>query len=687
MTIVKSTASFFSISKTIILEDFKRLWGISLLSFLTYFLTGTFSIIMHYDELNQYGDLVHNVLINNQEFYILLLLAVPIAVSAILFRYIQTVSSTAVIHAMPFKRKTLFNSHFLSGMLIILIPILLNGLILLLISKPVMSSVNNGPNPISVTLDVFSRTEILAWMGQSILTVITLFSIGIFSAVISGTSLLQVLFSMGFVFLLPALEMIFIYYCQIFVYGFEMTRQLRTVVYKSSPYLNILSNREFDPVTVIYYVSSFIAIIAVSYFLYKNRPLEKATDSITYNLLKPVFKFLAAFCGMSVLGLYFMQFGKTKIIMYVGFFLGALLTYIIAEMIIKKTIWVFRNMKGFLIYLVVAVLFFISLSIDITGYEKRIPNLDQIEAVSLDHYDYENTNDTMDFLKDPQNIQSLLNLHKYMIENKKTFKKTPSNLKTQDCRNISIGYKLKNGHIIWRRYLLDSDLWIANQNIRNIYESKEQKRNSNSIFKIKPTDIGVVTITPPYSVPKSVIVSDKDEISSLVHSLKNDILNEKFDSITSSKLPVANIQITLKDFSYKKLYPNNDSYQNFYQDNSYSIKKSFPLTVEWLKLHGYYDKIKVTSNDIQYVTVEKVAASSNPPNRYYDSNQPIPAATKARMVIQDKDQVQYILDNFDNSINYRKDIYYVSLFTGNTFIDGSFTKDNAPQFISSYFQK
>ncbi|MDD3168032.1 MAG: hypothetical protein PHC91_01030, partial [Eubacteriales bacterium] len=67
---MKSKASYFSISKPLILENLRRFWAIPALAFLVYFLSGVFPILMSYTHLNDMASYISMSLCNQQPFYI-----------------------------------------------------------------------------------------------------------------------------------------------------------------------------------------------------------------------------------------------------------------------------------------------------------------------------------------------------------------------------------------------------------------------------------------------------------------------------------------------------------------------------------------------------------------------------------------------------------------------------------------
>ena len=209
---MKSKASYFSISKPLILENLRRFWAIPALAFLVYFLSGVFPVLMTYRHLNDMSSYIEISLNNQQPFYMLAHLMFPIITAIVIFRYLQGISSVSVMHSMPFTRAKLYNSNFISGLILIISPILVNGLILLAISKPVFNQYGTETGMMIDTINVFSRAEVLHWIWISILIVIVTYSISVFAGIVTGNSLMHFATAVWFNFLIPALYGVFIAY-------------------------------------------------------------------------------------------------------------------------------------------------------------------------------------------------------------------------------------------------------------------------------------------------------------------------------------------------------------------------------------------------------------------------------------------------------------------------------------------
>ncbi|MDF3002668.1 MAG: hypothetical protein K0Q48_2787, partial [Bacillota bacterium] len=86
---MKLKASYFSISKPLILENLRRFWALPALAFLVYFLSGVFPVLMSYNRLNNMASYIDMSLKNQQPFYMFAHLIFPIVAAVVIFRYLQ----------------------------------------------------------------------------------------------------------------------------------------------------------------------------------------------------------------------------------------------------------------------------------------------------------------------------------------------------------------------------------------------------------------------------------------------------------------------------------------------------------------------------------------------------------------------------------------------------------------------
>ncbi len=667
---MKSKASYFNLNKNVFIEDMRRFWGISALYSIVLLFSSVFPILMTYSTLSEHGYFLINRILNNGNFLpFLFLTTAPLAAAVLIFRYLQNNNSTAVIHAFPFTRKELFVTHCISGIIIISLPVIINGLLLLLIKKPVYSTE-------LVPVDIFTTAAILKWVGQSLLIAISGFSIAVFAGIISGTSLLQTIFGAGFLFLLPAIGTLLLFYFDHFFFGFNSGWKMSQLVINLSPITSILDHNDaqFSSGFIILYILLTIILLAASYILYMFRKLERSTDSIAFDFLKPLFKYSVSFCGMTVLGIYFIGLSENRIFgMYLGFIVGSLIAYIIAEMVVEKTIWVFKHLKGYLFFLIIAALFVTLIQTDITGYERRLPVFDKIESVYYGNF----PSDDREFhtLMSEDNIESSLEFHQTIVDNRKWLERDPSS----ETYNITLNYLMKDGKVFTRQYTLPYEFFKHNPYVKKVYESAEYIKATNPIFHVQEKDLKIISLDSALLPDKSIQIINSFEIKEFCEVLKRDLLNESFEDMMSRKAPLARIEFFWKD--------NNELQEKYYYGPA--LKKSYANTLNWLEVKDYLDDITVYPEDIKYISIKRNSENSTTypqETRSASNNLMIPTATTDLMVVTDKEAIQTILDNYENRHYHNSEGYLLTIGLNNgSTNNGFFQITTAPPFIINYF--
>lgn len=665
---MKSKASYFSISKPLIIENLRRFWAIPALGFLVYFLSGIFPILMAYSHLNDMATYIESSLSNQQPFFMFAHLIFPIVAAVVLFRYLQGISSVSVMHSMPFTRAKLYNSGFLSGLILITIPILINGLIFLALSKPVHNQYDTGNGLTMDTVNVFSRADVLNWIWTSLLIVFVIYAVSVFAGIVTGNSLMHFAAAAWFNFLVPALFGVFIAYFSHYLYGFNPTGSWADFGMRISPYLNVFQSKgHFGIASTIYYIVSFIILYGITSFLYQKRRLEHATDSLAFGFMEPIICYLIAFLGMTMLGFYFDVLGKSEFYMYAGLAAGTLIFFIIGQMIVKKTPRIFnmKSLKSLGVYSLITVLFILALNFDVTGFEKRVPDPGKVDSVTFsDDFvigtNYSNTyvngypvynvyGDAKGLrLKDPDNIKAVTELHRTLTENKAQLE----HLKNIYMSSFSLSYDPDSTFPTVRQYQISYDFYKDSPYLKQIYESKEFKNY------FAPSNLNYVNLVDIYiNGSMNSISLEKNEINEFMTCLDKDFKAQTFGDMMSLKHLYANADI---NFTY--MDKSSDTPKKLIDSSvNYKITSSFKNTIQWLEAHGYSDSLVTKVSDIDYIELYHYVEENNPakqPAAYSTAEKVVTVSESKVLKVSDPNQIQKLLDTYESqNINYR-DYYY-----------------------------
>ncbi|QOX62511.1 acyltransferase [Anoxybacterium hadale] len=711
---MKLKASYFSISKPLILENLRRFWALPALAFLVYFLSGVFPVLMSYNRLNNMASYIDMSLKNQQPFYMFAHLIFPIVAAVVIFRYLQGISSVSVMHSMPFTRTKLYNSGFISGLILIVSPILVNGLILLAISKPVYRMYGTESGMMINEVNVFARADILNWIWVSILIAVVIYAVSVFAGIVTGNALMHFATAIWFNFLIPALYAVFIAYFSQFLYGFDTAGNWVEFGMKISPYLSVLQNQgHLGLFSTIYYLISAIVLFIITGFLYRKRNLEHATDSLAFSFMEPIICYLIAFLGMTLLGFYFQVLGKSEFYMYGGLAAGTLIFFIIGQMIVKKTprVYNLKSLKSLGIYALIAIVFILGLRFDLTGFEKRVPNPSKVGSMTFsddfmrnyNNYYYSSSGYTLFkgdekglLFKDPANIEAAVNLHKMLVADKERLQK-PEDVY---AGSLALSYNPDSLFPLSRRYTLDYVTFGKSPDFKQIYESKEYKDYfAPSNLNYEKLDSILVSTDKPNV--EAVEIKRAADLEEFMKCLDLDFKAQKFEDRVDLKHGYATASI---NFMYKDTSSNTP--ERLLNNNiAFKITESYTNTIQWLESKGYGERFKDNTADIEYIEIyHYVQSEDQDDNRYpaaaeysYSGNGVMGIVGTSKtgsveiptMKITDPDQIKQILESYETSNIVYSDYYYGTIFYKGSVLNqqnygSSYAKEMAEKYGADY---
>ncbi len=307
--------------------------------------------------------------------------AVPLFTGMFLFKYLHNEKSTGTVHSLPYTRSELLNNHCISGLFIINIPLLINSLIIFGISF----LFDLGPE---FTLLLFGKWILFTFLLQT-----SLFIFSIIAAIVTGTSSAQMV--LGFIVLWLPLGLYFLWdeFCRSLLYGYAgLIRESN--LFRLSP-LTYTYDRGYlgyaffnDTYFPLVFISQIIVFYILAHQLYKHVNIEKSGDVITFNFIKTVFRYGLTTCTALWIGLLILGLSKAHeydALYYLGFFIGGFVGYLIAELVLNKTLLGLRRYKGFATFTLVFSFIFVAIGYDVIGYESKIPDISKIESVAFNN--------------------------------------------------------------------------------------------------------------------------------------------------------------------------------------------------------------------------------------------------------------------------------------------------------------
>lgn len=623
---MKSKMSFFN--KGIFKQDLKQHgWiGVIYLLCLLFVVPLQMLLLSSGDETNfqYYLGGVKDYFSINLEGQLMFLFTVPVVAGIFLFRYLQNETSVDMIHSLPVKRKVHYFSHVISGICMLILPILITAIFSLIIMKT-----NSGFNK------VLTLQELLTWAGIICLLTIFLFLLTVLVGMITGISVAQGILTYILLFLPAGLLILLTENLSRILFGFSNSYFMRQDIDSLAPFVRFTSivNKPFSITEIVIYALFTVGFLIVGKVLYDYRHLERAGDTITFPFLKPIFKYSFTFCTTLLSVAYFAGSREDEIGWSIfGYVSGAIIGYIASEMILQKTWRIVRPnlFIGFGGYSIVIALLYFSLVTDVFGYEKKLPSSDEIEAVYIESGDYlykRDYDEELTYSSDKLYIQDIRKLHKEIIQQKNQL--VNKNRYVHEPTTLLV-YKLKNGKTIAREYTFSNKLFQTE--LKPIIGSMDYKK-SHLPLTAKGEKADQVEISSNAPIAKNLTLKDPKEVEELKKLFEKDYLAQSYEDIVSPLTPWGQMV-------FSKHFPSNvpDVYVHL------EISSSYKEVEKWLADKNYLNRVKLLPEDI--ATMEIVKGSQGKGEDRHDYEKAFRHATGKRVEIKDKKIIEKVLDKF-----------------------------------------
>jgi len=350
--------------------------------------------------------------------------------------------------ALPVKRQTVFVTQYLAGFVFSVVP----GAVIM--GLTMAAGAFWGVNLV---------VEAAVWFAAQFLGFAFFYGFAMLIGMIVGNLIALPLIYGVLNFTVVLLEAIIRAILDVFVYGAWLSDEL--VFTWASPLVHMMGEGKigvhyatehcsfYGWQTLAIYAVVGIVFAAIAFFVYLKRPMEAAGDVIAIPKLKPVFLYAFTIGCTLCLG-YFLAtvvFGYVSnnsfITVVLCMLAGAFIGYFSAQMMLQRTIRVFRRraFAGYGIFAMVILVLMFCVRFDLFGYSSYVPDMDDVEAVSLGY-------DDSRFSNDPQLIENVLSLHGELTD-----------VREDGYYDIRLTYRLKNGRIVRRCFEVGADSKLYKQ--------------------------------------------------------------------------------------------------------------------------------------------------------------------------------------------------------------------------------
>lgn len=617
---MNSRTSFFN--KSLIRSDLRRLWWISALHTIGIFLFYTFLYLDQYT--GEYGYLPTGVYTDfgtspiyrmSPAFYVLAIL-VPVGLSAFLFSYLQNNSSMTCLHGIPVSRKTHYFSHLLSGGIMLLIPVLINGLILL------MFRTNKNVAESYRIIDLF-------WLlASGLIYELLSFTAASFIMMIVGNAFAGFCLTFAVAALPAVAESFVFYFCEQQLFGYVYNGD-----YSLTQLLYALPDEMLTSGKWILYLALSVVFVLAGYGLYRIRNLENHSEIIAFPKLRPVFVYGVGICFGCGGYLYFSEIiGSDNILFLIPI---GVLGIVIAQMLVQKSFRIFKTVyKPVIGFICFVLLMYGAFAVDILGYEKKVPKPEEVASVSF--RDEQNTNrmltsdnriartiDSYDYsVSDLEGLSLVENLHKAIIT-----KRNDPNRDYQHSYGLMLKYTLKNGKTLVRQYTFDADELLDSLSpVQNLPQMRAADFPMLANNKRSYTSVAIIDQRVPEDKnnPYRNGITDPQIVQELINALSKDLSEIPVESFLYRR--ETNLQINV---SFTQAARYQDTGEMVPEDKlgisteHYIIRREYKNTLAVLKKIGFYDALpkadSIEGIDVSYyrgdarvyhVTEEEITAQT-----------------------------------------------------------------------------
>ena len=480
---MKSKTSLFN--KGVALNLLKRYWPLWLGYFVLLLLVTPAVLSGRVDRLAP-GEMLNYTLLNTGVDVVYISMVVGVLSAMAMFNYLYSTKSCGMMNMLPIRRETMFLTAFLTG----LMPLLAADVLVMLITALFYGG-----------RLVYFKT-LLLWLAMAVMGNISFYGFAVFCAVLTGNLVVLPVLYLVLNLTVYVAERAVRYLLGAFVYGMNASSCTLLVLSPIMELLNSLTvisvnyidaDGKVQVVTNAYqvnglgvlgiYCAAGLVCAALALLIYRSRQMERATDVVAVPVLKPVFKYCMTFGTAVVLAFVVYDWlvpgnvsGIAAALLVLALLLvGALIGYYAAEMLMRKTLKVFPGKwKGCLVSCLILAVLTMAWEFDLFGYERRIPEADQVESAWFLGNNTE--------LTEPENIQALTQLHQSLVDNKS------ENESADERYIVTIRYMLKDGGTLIRRYPIRCDREALNDPDSDIrrYEALENVEEAR-IRRIVPS--------------------------------------------------------------------------------------------------------------------------------------------------------------------------------------------------------
>lgn len=483
---MKSMTSCFN--NTIFKKDLRLFWPLEVIAFLLMQIVVVFPLLARstnlehaYSGLEQmrYYMIWNFCDISNQWYIVAFAAGFSLVAALLVFQYLNRQQAAFMIHSMPLCRKTLFVTHFLSGLLLAAVPMLILVAELALVSA--VSGIHLGLLVLSFGIEI-------------LVMVLFFYSTAVLLIMMSGNMIISSLMYVVLNVLVYGFDMLLNGYAVLFVYGKadysmypgKMETFLNKILSFLSPPLKFYSilhrqrmysgeeENYYDMVnlnnlpvdvfqwqnvleTAVYLIPATVFIL-LAFILYKKRKMERVGDLLVFNFTKVVYRTVFCVCGSLIVAYALCQVVEILfagqmiygVYYYIGIlFLGSgvVFCYVICDMILEKTVRIRGKISFFQMGIIT-----VAMAALLVGFKANTEKNESVEEGKVQRLEIIDDFNTY-VIDDEETIKEFTALERQIVADGKN-----QSLQSQyDGYYINFNYQMNDEMEIWHRYILSAN--------------------------------------------------------------------------------------------------------------------------------------------------------------------------------------------------------------------------------------
>ena len=342
---------------------------------------------------------------------------------------------------------------------------------------------------------------------------------------------------------------------------------------------------------------------------YNRRKSEKAEQPQPSGVFQILVKIFAAFCGSALFYAFFMETGVVA--QAIAVVIGGVLIGTIAELILSRGLRAYgKNLKWLAGTGVAFSLFLITINMDLTGFETRVPEPVKVAGVQLDYrgrgktlypdFLYQNFSELKHgnyVLTDPDSVAVITNAHRTLLENR-----APERYYGDDVNYIYeqlfLTYNLKSGGSM-TRYYSGSLPRLVNTALMELEDNDDFIAATHPLFYWKDGQLANSRMAVSQLTLSNNMASDGRRVSLspanidlLIEAIKADLLAETLEGMANPNAPALGY-ITMR---FAEPHEYDQGYYGYTPVVYVVVTGEYQNTIALLKSLGHYDKM-VTADE------------------------------------------------------------------------------------------